>query len=543
MASSKSHFLRIIRKSYLLSEVSRQKDAPEMKELIRQVDQVRTEYSRRKFIGDVSKAALFSGLAALLPGCTKDDFITTLGEPVERNNRPQPRIAIIGGGLSGLNCAYQLMKRGITSTVYEGSDRTGGRILTKRDFIAPGTYTELGGEFIDTRHRHMRALAAEFGLNLLDTEVSSESGYLNDTFYIDGRHYSEAEVIQAFQPYASVIAGDVQSLPTDFGYTNYTPAVQQFDAVSISQYFDRIGMPQSLFLRKGLEQAYLTEYGREIDDQTAINFLFLFTINPGNSQYDIFGLSDERYKVQGGNQQIPDALASALQGRIKLRHKLNRISLDIAGKYVLDFQAGVTVTADVCVLTLPFTLLRQVDLTGLNLPAWKTNAIQHLGYGTNAKLLLGFSGKKWRDYGHSGGVFTNGSPAQNARFIQTGWDNTRLQSGRNGGYTVYQGGNQGVNLNLGQSQIMLNQLDGMWPGTAAQYNGNSKLVHWPSYAWTQGSYACWRVGQVTSIMGAEGQTVGNLYFAGEHTSQYFQGYMEGAAETGASVAKAIALTV
>jgi len=34
------------------------------------------------------------------------------------------------------------------------------------------------------------------------------------------------------------------------------------------------------------------------------------------------------------------------------------------------------------------------------------------------------------------------------------------------------------------------------------------------------------------MMGAEGKKVGNLYFAGEHTSLFFQGYMEGAAETG-----------
>ncbi|MFM7726978.1 MAG: hypothetical protein ACKO7B_09755, partial [Flavobacteriales bacterium] len=149
---------------------------------------------------------------------------------------------------------------------------------------------------------------------------------------------TEAEVIQAFQPYAQLIASDIQSLPTNFDYSNFTPAVQQFDSISISQYFDRIGMPQSLFLRKGLEQAYNTEYGREVNDQSAINFLFLFSINPGNASYDIFGLSDERFKVAGGNQQITDALANALQGSVQLQRKLTKISLDASGKYLLQFQ-------------------------------------------------------------------------------------------------------------------------------------------------------------------------------------------------------------
>ncbi|MFZ9943139.1 MAG: FAD-dependent oxidoreductase [Bacteroidia bacterium] len=90
---------------------------------------------------------------------------------------------------------------------------------------------------------------------------------------------------------------------------------------------------------------------------------------------------------------------------------------------------------------------------------------------------------------------------------------------------------------------MLDQLDAMWPGTAAQFNGTSKLIHWPSHPWSLASYACWRVGQVTTIMGAEGKNVGNLYFAGEHCSLWFQGYMEGAAETGFNVAKSLAKIV
>jgi monoamine oxidase len=538
---TRSSFIRLVRKAYLLNEISRQPDAPPVDELQKQLDIVRDEFSRRRFISDVTKAALFTGLVALLPGCSKEDSLQPAEGPIPPSLRtgPQLSIAILGGGLAGLNCAYELKKRGIVSTVYEGSDRTGGRVLTRQDFMAPGTYTECGGEFIDTGHKHMRDLAAEFNLFLLDTDTAAESGYLNDTFYIDGRHYTEAEVMNAFAPYSSIIASDIQSLPTNFDASNYNTSVQLFDSMSISSYFDRIGMPNTLFLRKGLEQAYLTEYGREVNDQSAINFLFLFTINGGNNRYDIFGLSDERFKVEGGNSRIVEALTNALSGQIQLRRQVTKISMNTSGQYVIRFRSGASVTADICVVTLPFTILRTIDLSGLQLPSWKTNAIQHLGYGTNAKLLLGFSARKWRDYGHSGGVFTNGSPANPSQFIQTGWDGTRMQPGTNGSYTVFQGGNQGTNLSTSQAPVMLGQLDAMWPGTAATYNGVSKLIHWPTNPWSQGSYACWRVGQVTTIMGYEGKNVGKLYFAGEHCSLWFQGYMEGAAETGANVAKEI----
>jgi monoamine oxidase len=60
---------------------------------------------------------------------------------------------------------------------------------------------------------------------------------------------------------------------------------------------------------------------------------------------------------------------------------------------------------------------------------------------------------------------------------------------------------------------------------------------WPTFPFTLGAYSCYKVGQWTTIAGAEIKPVGNLFFAGEHCSQDFQGYMNGAAETGKQVAK------
>ena len=276
-------------------------------------------------------------------------------------------------------------------------------------------------------------------------------------------------------------------------------------------------------------------------EQTAINFLYLFYINPGNSSYDIFGISDERYKIAGGNQRIVEALFQDLQQQVVLGAVLAAVTKNNADVYTLQFTGAPPASADIVVMTLPFTLLRQVDLTGLGLPSWKTGAIQNLGYGTNAKLLLGFGNRNWRNYAHSGYIFTNGSTEFSEAYIQTGWDSSQLQPVSNGSYTVFQGGQLGAALNLSQAGTFLQQLDSIWPGTQAQHNGIVKLIHWPSWKWSLGSYSCWRVGQVTTIKGAEYAPVGNLFFAGEHTSSVNQGYMEGGAETGSMVAKAIAV--
>ena len=174
------------------------------------------------------------------------------------------------------------------------------------------------------------------------------------------------------------------------------------------------------------------------------------------------------------------------------------------------------------------------------LPQWKKNAIQNLGYGTNSKLFLGFNQPVWRSYVHSGYIFSNDT-------IQTGWDNSQLQGSTAAGFTVYQGGIKGVQLGSGtpQSQApkFVAQLDKMWPGCADAYTGVAQRMHWPEHPYTKGSYACYKVGQYTTIRGAEIKPVGNLFFAGEHCSSYFQGFMNGAAETGrmaaADVIKAV----
>ena len=111
-----------------------------------------------------------------------------------------------------------------------------------------------------------------------------------------------------------------------------------------------------------------------------------------------------------------------------------------------------------------------------------------------------------------------------------------MQPGQAGGFTAFAGGNQGSALSLSSTSIFLNQLETMWPGCVAAFNGQSKVIHWPSNPWSVGSYSCWKVGQVTTISGAEILPIDQLYFAGEHTSALSQGYMEGAAATGAAVA-------
>ena len=90
-----------------------------------------------------------------------------------------------------------------------------------------------------------------------------------------------------------------------------------------------------------------------------------------------------------------------------------------------------------------------------------------------------------------------------------------------------------------QALRLLPGLDRVFPGVQKQWLGTALRAYWPSNPFVRASYAAYRTGQWTGIRGAEGTTVGNLYFAGEHTSLDWQGYMNGGAESGRLVAQAL----
>src|SRR5689334_248411 len=63
-----------------------------------------------------------------------------------------PRIVIVGGGLAGLTAAYRLKQAGYSASLYEASDRLGGRCWTIRGVFDGGQLAEHGGELIDQGH-------------------------------------------------------------------------------------------------------------------------------------------------------------------------------------------------------------------------------------------------------------------------------------------------------------------------------------------------------------------------------------------------------
>src|SRR5581483_9842046 len=93
---------------------------------------------------------------------------------------------VVGAGLAGLVCAYELQRAGHRVTVLEARNRTGGRVYTVRKGFVSGQYAEGGGEFFDPGDRLMRLYTQRFGLGVEDLRTEPDS-HLPGVIYLDQR--------------------------------------------------------------------------------------------------------------------------------------------------------------------------------------------------------------------------------------------------------------------------------------------------------------------------------------------------------------------
>lgn len=92
------------------------------------------------------------------------------GAPLLRAAEPRKKksIIVVGGGIGGLSCAYELMERGHEVTLLEASRRTGGHVKTIREPLADGLYADVGAEhFSNPGYKHYRRYVEKFGLKAL----------------------------------------------------------------------------------------------------------------------------------------------------------------------------------------------------------------------------------------------------------------------------------------------------------------------------------------------------------------------------------------
>jgi monoamine oxidase len=449
----------------------------------------------------------------------------------------QPTIAVVGAGLAGLTAAYRLKQAGLNAQVYEASGRIGGRCWSIHDFDP--LVAEHGGELIDQGHTQVRHLAQELGLNL-DNLLQAQPNGTEDFFYVNGAKYPYSQLVVDLNGIYQKLHTDVVAASYPTLWNLYTQRGWELDHMSIIDWLNEsVPGGASSNLGRVLDIAYNIEYGAECSAQSSLNLLYLLGYR-GQGQFRVFGASNEKYHVRDGNDQLAKRLGDALASQISLGTALTAIKRNATGSFTLTFTkdtgGSLTLTVDRVVLALPFSLLRAVDYSNAGFEPLKVTAIKELPMGTNSKLHVEFKDRFWYGAGNNGNTYGDTG-------YQNTWEVSRAQGGGqgNGLLVDYTGGNVGAGFGAGtpssRAQQFMSQLQPQFPGTTVSdhWTGRATIDFWTGYQWTKGSYSYWKVGQYTKFSGMEKVRQGNCHFAGEHTSQDNQGYLEGAVETGQRV--------
>ncbi|MDI2132816.1 flavin monoamine oxidase family protein [Yinghuangia seranimata] len=504
--------------------------------------------SRRALIkrGGALGIGLGLGGAAL----ARPAFAATQTQQITTNSR----VAIIGAGISGLTAALTLADSGIKSTVYEANPtRVGGRMYSQKSYWGDGQTSEIGGELIDTGHKKILELCRRFGLTTIDFAASGPAGAKEILWFGNG-YYDRAQADIDFKAMYQAVRRDFQDAG-DVTWNSATAAGVALDNMSLYDWIDsRVPGGHGSKLGQFLDCAYNVEYGADTPNQSSLAAVTMlgWQTNPGH--FNVWGGSNERYHIVGGNDQLPQAIAGSLpSGSIQMGYKLVSVRANSDGTQTLTFDNNgttKTVTADHTIITVPLGVLKTLDVSQANFDPLMTNLLRDARMGYVTKLNMKFTSRPWNGTGPWPGV-ASGDSFTDLPYQQT-WDTTKGQAGSTGVLIQYGGGSLAYGLNPAGpfntdadpavraiANNYLTQIDTVFPGTKAAWTGKAQLSAWHKNPYSWGAYSYWPVSYLHKYAGYEGTRQGNVHIGGEHCSFDFQGYMNGGAVEGERAANEV----
>jgi monoamine oxidase len=447
--------------------------------------------------------------------------------------RASGRVAIIGGGIAGLTALHHLREAGVDAFLYEARGRTGGRMFTHKS----GDWTfEAGGQLVNTDHYDMHGLLKRFGVALLDRKSEP-----HDTLILaNGRLITDSELAEALRPIAAQIAKDADRLDKD-----QARVAPDLDRLSIHDYLEKhaalIGAP---WLRQLLEATSRTEYGVEPKHASAIELIFNLPTVDG-ARAEVLGGADERYVIEGGSSALIEAMSAHYADRIATGKRLLRVESGLK----LHFLDGLVEAADTLIVAVPGPLTRQIDFR-VPLPAAWRAFIGDMQLGFNEKVQSGTNATPWRQpMGVGGELWQTDTQAGWA----LGWDGSvHRKDGISPVWTWFLGGDEVLRAESESPSALAKRFAASAapaiPGLIEAATGPFTRTNWHAQALTLGAYCNYAPGQLTrfsKLLCVEGKDrdqvahAGRIWFAGEHLSDAFPGYMNGAAQTGRMAAAGI----
>ena len=416
---------------------------------------------------------------------------------------------------------------GADVTVIDARDRIGGRVWTMRDGFSEGQHAEAGADMIDEDHDEIRRLCKETGLKLTRI-LRGGFGYVRPDASGKPRIVSR-DASRGWDRLAGCL-GDV-ARPYRLADGRWdSPIAGDIARRSVARWLDDVGADAELrATTSGLRGFFLA-------DPEELSLLALV------DEFAQLGSPDgpmprKMYRIEGGNDRLSAALAATLGNRVRLNTEL--VAVSHRGKGVrATLKHGRTVSpvsCDYLVLALPATTLRRVPITPA-LPAPQHEAIARLKYGRATKTLVQFSERFWRVPGRPrafgsalpfGAVWDGGRgtarPRRDPRAARRGQCERRVAGDRSRA-TARRG-----------SPTRSTGSDRSAPPCSLPVRSSGSTTRWRAAAMRISIPAFDPALRAWLALPCD-----HLFFAGEHTSIKWQGYMNGAVESGRRAAAEVA---
>jgi len=438
-------------------------------------------------------------------------------------------VTIIGAGLGGLAAAHDLHRAGWTVTVLEARPRVGGRVHSVRSFLH-GQVAEAGGEFIEESHTLLLAYAKEFNLPL--GRVGRWQGQREDWASLEGRSGPLIDVsiwgtnLQEQVDRVWRALAELGKLVPDPERPQAALEAAHLDKQSALDWIhslDAHPLAKKYFIQH-IRAEYTTEPQR----------FSLLDLARNASMYYLSETRGENYRVIGGNDRIPCALAD-LQPDVRLNAEVTSIQLradEVAVTYKQN-ETYQTIQSSFAILAVPLTTARQIDFHG-SLPSPHRRMVTEVSYGSVTKVLIQYQKRFWEKKGW------NGRLASDAPIVYT-WHATSHVESEDGILTVYTGGGPAAKFSSlsdeERTRLAVAEIEKIFPGSSDLIE-HTATIAWPNEPFTRGSYMALAPGELTAHWEALMSPAGRLFFAGEHATP-LQGYMEGAVESGQRAARNI----
>jgi monoamine oxidase/SAM-dependent methyltransferase len=304
-------------------------------------------------------------------------------------------IAIVGGGPGGLMTAWHLdrkLEHECKVTIFEASDRLGGKIVTRAFDKLDGIYEAGVAEIYGYWHLGpdpLREMIDGFGLETVPMD--------SDTVAMDYKLMVGVEGLKA--NYGARTANAVKSFRKTCA-----------SMLSGAQYYEGVGKEDNAHPWMNLSCQEVLE--REVADETARKFFKIAArsdiasephLTSGlnglkNFLMDVDGYI-ELYSIKGGNERLIEKLAAACTDTIELNSRVLRVGQLADGRYNLRVQKGGEVVDrdfDLVIFCLPHNWLGTVEFDGEKLQKAMVRHIAHFDRPAHyLRVTLAFDRKVW----------------------------------------------------------------------------------------------------------------------------------------------------